>query len=135
MKMSHSSLPAGQSLLKLETNVVLPGLDEGDACLGRLLAALRDQKGVVEAHIDQQKLCLHYDPNLISVEHLQKLGEEAGAEILKRYDHLDRGTGPGHQRLAHRVHPQKTPRRHPRGRQLRRPDHESRVRFHPHQTE
>ena len=85
--MSHSSLPAGQSLLKLETNVVLPGVDEGDACLERLVKALRDQKGVAEAHIHEQKLCLHYDPNLISVERLQKLGKEAGADILKRYDH------------------------------------------------
>lgn len=103
MKMSHSSLPAGQSLLKLETNVVLPGLDEGDACLDRLVKVLREQKGVAEAHIDEQKLCLHYDPNLISVEHLQKLGQDAGAEILKRYDHrlltivgLGQGTNVSH---------------------------------------
>ena len=103
MKMSHSSLPAGQSLLKLETNVVLPGLDEGDACLDRLTKVLRDQKGVAEAHIHEHKLCLHYDPNLISVEHLQKLGQEAGAEILKRYDHrllsiegLGQGTNVSH---------------------------------------
>ena len=87
MKMSHPTLPAGQSLLKLETNVVLPGVDEGDACLERLVKALRDQKGVAEAHIHEQKLCLHYDPNLISLERLQKLGKEAGAEILQRYDH------------------------------------------------
>ena len=87
MKMSHSTLPAGQSLLKLETNVVLPGVEADDACLTRLVTVLRDQKGVAEAHIHEQKLCLHYDPNLISVERLQKLGKEAGAEILKRYDH------------------------------------------------
>jgi Cd2+/Zn2+-exporting ATPase len=103
MNMSHPSLPAGQSLLKLETNVVLPGVDEGDACLERLVKTLRDQKGVAEAHIHEQKLCLHYDPNLISLEHLQKLGQEAGAEILKRYDHrllsiegLGQGTNVSH---------------------------------------
>ena len=103
MKMSHPTLPAGQSLLKLETNVVLPGVDEGDACLERLVKALRDQKGVAEAHIHEQKLCLHYDPNLISVERLQKLGKEAGAEILQRYDHrmlsitgLPQGTNVSH---------------------------------------
>ena len=85
--MPHSSLPAGQELLSLETEVVLPGLDEDDACLQRLVERLRDHKGIAQVHLHEQKLCLHYDPNLISVEHLQKLGKEAGAEILKRYDH------------------------------------------------
>jgi len=53
----------------------------------RLVTVLREQKGVAEAHIHEQQLCLHYDPNLISVERLRRLGREAGAEILKRYDH------------------------------------------------
>ena len=85
--MAHSPLPADQALLKLETSVVLPGVDCDGTCLARLVTVLREQKGVAEAHIDDDQLCLHYDPNLISVERLQKLGREAGLEILQRYDH------------------------------------------------
>lgn len=85
--MSHSSLPAGQEFLKLETEIVLPGLDADDACLQRLVDRLREQKGVAQAHVHEQRLCLHYDPNLISVQQLQKLGQETGAAILERYEH------------------------------------------------
>jgi len=50
-----------------------------------------EHRGFHKAHIKQEDgkalLCLHYDPNLISLDKVRRLAEEAGAEISQQYEH------------------------------------------------
>jgi Zn2+/Cd2+-exporting ATPase len=77
---------------ELEIPLVLPGIEnEDDACLARLETALQSHKGLQRAHVEREKrpvvLCLHYDPDVISIEDVQRAAERAGAQILNRYHH------------------------------------------------
>src|SRR5690606_34500491 len=51
----------------------------------------RAQTGVTGAHLEevhgQSRLCLHYDPNLVPLERLQRLARDHGAEITQRFKH------------------------------------------------
>ncbi|MFP4394577.1 MAG: hypothetical protein ACLFTI_04860 [Anaerolineales bacterium] len=62
--------------LKLEIPVLLPESSACPDCVQCLQTALRLQKGIEEAHVDQSedppRLCLHYDPNLISLAQLER---------------------------------------------------------------
>jgi len=77
---------------ELEIPLLLPGIEnEDDACLSRLETALQSHKGLQRAHVERSKrpvvLCLHYDPNVISVEDVRRTAERAGVQILNRYHH------------------------------------------------
>ncbi len=77
---------------ELEIPLVLPGIEnEDDACLARLETALQSHKGLQRAHVEREKrpvvLCLHYDPDVISVQDVQRAAERAGVQILNRYHH------------------------------------------------
>lgn len=81
-----------EKTLELEIPLLLPGIqNEDDACLSRLETALRSHKGLQRAHLERDKrpviLCLHYDPNTISVEDVRRVAERAGAQIANRYHH------------------------------------------------
>jgi Cd2+/Zn2+-exporting ATPase len=79
---------------KLDLKLVLPSAaDECDACIERLLQALRAQRGMAKAHVDRSdaltpKLCLHYDPTALRIEQVQDLVESAGAELQSKFEHL-----------------------------------------------
>ncbi|MCL4507813.1 MAG: cation-translocating P-type ATPase, partial [Chloroflexi bacterium] len=82
-----------ESTLQLEIPVLLPGVaDERDSCVQRLNEQLAAQKGIRQAHVeranDQATICLHYDPNLLSLEGVQRLAQRAGAQITDRFHHL-----------------------------------------------
>lgn len=79
--------------LELDISLLLPeAKDERDECLNRLELALKNQKGILHAHIDGEKspgdLCLHYDPNLLSPEQVHSVAKRAGAGIASRYRHI-----------------------------------------------
>jgi Cd2+/Zn2+-exporting ATPase len=81
-----------EKTIKLQIPLLLPGVrDEKDGCLSRLETALHGQKGILRAHIEREKdpvdLCLHYDPNLLSIEQVQRMAERAGAKIVDHYHH------------------------------------------------
>ncbi len=81
-----------EKAIDLDIPLILPGVtDDQDACLNRLEAALRNQKGIQLAHVERDKtpidLCLHYDPALISLNDVKRLAERAGAQIANRYHH------------------------------------------------
>jgi Cd2+/Zn2+-exporting ATPase len=81
-----------EKTIQLQIPLLLPGVhDENDGCLSRLETALAGQKGILRAHMEREKtpvnLCLHYDPNLLSIEHVQRLAEQAGAKITDHYHH------------------------------------------------
>jgi Cd2+/Zn2+-exporting ATPase len=82
-----------ESTLQLEIPVLLPGVaDERDRCVERLNEQLAAQRGIYRAHVDRTNgravLCLHYDPNLLTFEGVQRLAQRAGARITNRYHHL-----------------------------------------------
>jgi len=81
--------------IKINLDIVLPGVpDEKDECVSRLITAMQGRKGIDKVHVvpetEQVKaqLCFHYDPQLISMEEIQKLAEKAGASITERFGHL-----------------------------------------------
>ncbi len=81
-----------EKTLQVDIPVLLPGVkDETDQCVARLIERLQHLRGVHQVHIKKQNgealLCLHYDPNLISLEKLRRLAREAGAEISNRFHH------------------------------------------------
>jgi len=81
-----------EKTLELDIPLLLPGVEaDDDACLTRLEAALQNQKGLQRAHLERDKrpvaLCLHYDPDLLTLADVKRLAERAGAGIAHRYHH------------------------------------------------
>ena len=80
-----------ETKVKLELNLVLPQIDAADDCASHLTQRLSALRGISQAHITQEhgsaQLCLHYDPNLISLASVERLAQKAGAEVSSRYRH------------------------------------------------
>ncbi len=81
-----------EKTLQIDIPVVLPGVrDETDQCVQRLIERLQHHRGVHQVHVKKQNgealLCLHYDPNLISLEKLRRLARDVGADISNRFRH------------------------------------------------
>jgi Zn2+/Cd2+-exporting ATPase len=87
--------PTGPTV-QLNLPVVLPNIDEDDQCVKMLTERLRSVRGITDAHIikvegvkgeNNDELCLHYDPNLVSIDQLKQVAWQTGAEITNRYRH------------------------------------------------
>jgi Cd2+/Zn2+-exporting ATPase len=83
-----------ESTLQLQLPVLLPHVeDERDQCVARLNEQIAAQKGIEKAHLERAAadgptlVCLHYDPNLLTLERVQRIAEQAGAHVTKRYCH------------------------------------------------
>ncbi|MBI2757773.1 MAG: heavy metal translocating P-type ATPase [Chloroflexi bacterium] len=81
-----------EKTIELEIPLLLPHLkDEQDECLNRLESSFQNQKGILRAHLERDKspvdLCLHYDPNLLTLSDVKRLAERAGAQIVNRFHH------------------------------------------------
>ena len=81
-----------EQTIDIDIPLLLPGVEsEKDECLVRLEAALQDKKGIIRAHVERDKtpvdLCLHYDPNLLTLSDVKRLAERAGAQIVNRFHH------------------------------------------------
>ena len=93
MSSTQHALAPGESAFQLDVPVVLPGVDdERDGCVQRLETILGNQTGVRRVHLDHDEeghavLCLHYDPNLVPLEKLQRLARDEGAAITGRFKH------------------------------------------------
>ncbi|MAT42415.1 MAG: cadmium-transporting ATPase [Anaerolineaceae bacterium] len=65
--------------------------DECDPCIEELQDRLQVHKGIIETHLhvdhDPIDLCIHYDPNLISLSAVKRLAQKAGAELSNGYVH------------------------------------------------
>src|SRR5688572_6851859 len=79
---------------KLDLELILPS-DAGacDACVKRLLDAVRGRPGIVSAHVEtgdvtRPKLCVHYDAAAVRIDDVRGLVEQAGAELRARFEHL-----------------------------------------------
>ncbi len=82
-----------ESTLQLQIPVLLPNVDdERDQCVQRLQEQISGQKGIHRVHVDRENgsaaLCLHYDPNLLTLDKVQRLAAQAGARVAHRFQHL-----------------------------------------------
>ncbi len=81
-----------EQTIQLDLPVLLPDLvDARDECLARLEQMLENLRGIQRAHIthdgEPAQLCLHYDPNLISLSAVRRLARSAGSDFTHRYRH------------------------------------------------
>jgi Cd2+/Zn2+-exporting ATPase len=81
--------------LRLDLPVLLPNApEEADACITRLVGELGGREGVSRVHVlsaegDQPaKLCIHYDPEVLSLGRIKGIAEGAGAEVTRRFGHV-----------------------------------------------
>lgn len=97
--------------LRIDLPLLLPDVPStADACVDRLIQSLRNRQGVDDVHIKQAEesnppqLCIHYDPQELSLSRIRELTAAAGAEISSNFGHkkwqLD---GVSHQRRAKTV--------------------------------
>ena len=85
--------PTPVKTIRIDLPVLLPEiLDARDACVHRLQALVSGRRGITKAHVVEQAgvstLCLHYDPDGITIDQVQRLAQEACAAITTRYGHL-----------------------------------------------
>lgn len=96
---------------RLDLPLLLPEVqDLRDACVERLVQTLQQRAGVQSVHVvgrgaqncedatpsvvfasaqpAESQLCLHYNPNQLSLEHITALARSAGAEVTERYGHV-----------------------------------------------
>lgn len=92
---------------QIELNLLLPTVpDEGDACVDRMVELLATKVGIDAAHIvkssDAQpnQVCIHYDPQLVSIGEVRELATRVGVELDQRYGHWLAQTSPMHGRRA-----------------------------------
>jgi len=81
--------------LRLDIPILLPSVaDTADACVSRLIGELEDREGIEAAHVvsatpsEPAKLCVHYDPSIVSLLRLRELAKSAGAQIAERFGHV-----------------------------------------------
>ena len=81
--------------VQLDLPIVLPNVPGAeDACVDRLTASLREQEGVSEAHVtaatngEPDRLCIHYDPEAISLPRIRQRAQSLGTELTDQYGHL-----------------------------------------------
>jgi len=76
---------------KIEASLLLPLGSDCASCLERLQQRVQAYRGIEVAHMDQEggtpRLCIHFDPNLVSLDYVQALATEEGAHLEWRYQH------------------------------------------------
>lgn len=80
---------------KIEIALLLPTVpDARDACVQRLSNLLKGTDGIETAHLVEhtdkghEEICIHYDPDRLSIGEVRDLAGRAGAELDKRFGHL-----------------------------------------------
>ena len=78
--------------VRIELPILLPEIpDARDACVRRLQELLNQRRGITKTHVVEDGsaalLCLHYDPAVITLDHVEQLAQVAGAEVRERYGH------------------------------------------------
>lgn len=79
------------STIQLDLPLISPDIEDGnDQCLLDLSKKLLQHRGIFRAHIKDDsslRLCIHYDPNLISLAEVEQVATETGAQFSQRYRH------------------------------------------------
>jgi Cd2+/Zn2+-exporting ATPase len=89
---SNKELSMNEKTIELDIPLLAPQITDGqDGCLDHLVTALQYHKGILYAHVERDKLparlCIHYDPNLVSLAAVQCMATEAGGAFSARYRH------------------------------------------------
>lgn len=79
--------------LKIELSIILPqAISDHDSCADRLISELESKQGVFHAHVDPAEgniktLCVHFEPDLVSIARIRQLIEQSCTLISDRYGH------------------------------------------------
>lgn len=81
-----------EQTVKLDVPLLLPQIESArDECVRRLETDLQNRRGVLHTHVvyngDPVQLCIHYDPDLVSLAAVRRMARDAGAELTNRYPH------------------------------------------------
>ncbi|MDX1664399.1 MAG: heavy metal translocating P-type ATPase [Candidatus Promineifilaceae bacterium] len=85
-----------EKTIQLDIPLVAPEVGVGDAdCLQRLEATLQHHRAIHRVHLRRAEngegakpqLCIHYDPELISLSGVRRLAQEMGSDFSARYRH------------------------------------------------
>jgi Cd2+/Zn2+-exporting ATPase len=80
--------------LTLNLPVLLPDIpDVKDRCVTRLISTLEGRNGIIRAHIKSNgeptsQLCIHFDPDVITLHRIKNLARQAGAQLHDTFGHL-----------------------------------------------
>ncbi len=78
--------------LQIEIPILLPEIpNEKDQCVIRLIQSLKNENGLEEVHIKEgtpAKLCIHYEPSIISLKKVKTIAKQSGADLTHRFQHL-----------------------------------------------
>jgi Cd2+/Zn2+-exporting ATPase len=78
--------------VRIDLPLLLPDIpDARDACVKRLQDLIAPKPGILQVHTrseeDPPKLCVHYDPQIVSIAEVERLAKAAGAQVRDRYGH------------------------------------------------
>lgn len=80
---------------RINLDILLPEVpDERDECINRIIKSLEYKRGIDKVHVvpaegtKKAQLCFHYNPESISINKVEQLARQAGAEITEHYGHL-----------------------------------------------
>ncbi len=81
-----------ENSLQLDIPLLLPDIEEScNDCMTRLEDSLRVHRGILHVHVKRElepaQLCLHYDPNLVTLTAVRRLAQQAGSDISQRFRH------------------------------------------------
>ncbi len=81
--------------IRLDLPILLPGVpDAKDACVERLTRSLQDRDGIDRVHVapaengQPDRLCIHYDPEAMSLPRIRQMARSLGTEMTDQYGHL-----------------------------------------------
>ena len=91
--------------IRIEIALLLPDVpDARDTCIRRLSDLLKAKEGIEAAHLVSNKgpdqICIHYDPDRLSLGEVRDLARRAGLDLDKRFGHLLLDLEPMHARQA-----------------------------------
>ena len=81
-----------EKTVEIEIPLLLPEIEgDRDDCLKRLQDDLCRQKGILHVHLENEMtpacLCVHFNPNLISLKNVRRLAQKTGTTLTNRYRH------------------------------------------------
>ncbi|WP_456416655.1 heavy metal translocating P-type ATPase [Thiolapillus sp.] len=80
-----------EKTIALDIPLLMPEIEnEHDHCLRKLETTLIHHKGIYRAHVKDAhppRLCIHYNPNLVSLAEVEHIAREAGGRLTRRYRH------------------------------------------------
>ena len=80
---------------RINLDILLPEVpDERDECVNRIINTLHFRRGIDKIHVgpssgvSKAQLCFHYDPEVISINEVERLAGKTGIAITDHYGHL-----------------------------------------------